>query len=102
MPSLLRDGAALMPATMRATTGRIVEHDWFGHYAELENVGRALDRIAARVRFANRFDGAIEDIERHHDRLEAVFLALYPALREHVDEQALEAPPADDGGVTAG
>ncbi|HAB08981.1 ACP phosphodiesterase [Alloalcanivorax sp.] len=99
---LLRDGAALMPATMRATTGRIVEHDWFGHYAELENVGRALDRIAARVRFANRFDGAIEDIERHHDRLEAVFLALYPALREHVDEQALEAPPADDGGVTAG
>jgi hypothetical protein len=36
------------------------------------------------------------------DRLEAVFLALYPALREHVDEQALEAPPADDGGVTAG
>ena len=87
---------------MRATTGRIVEHDWFGHYAELQNVGRALDRIAARVRFANRFDGALEDIERHHDRLEAVFLTLYPALREHVDKQALENPPADGGGVTGG
>ena len=42
------------------------------------------------------FDGAIEDIERHHDRLEAVFLTLYPALREHVDEQALENSTSPD------
>jgi len=98
----LRHGTPLMPAPMRATTGNIVEYDWFGHYAELGNVGRALDRIAARIRFANRFDGALEDIERHHDRLEAVFLVLYPALRDHVAEQALEHPRGDSPAITTG
>ena len=81
-----------MPEAMRATTRHMVEHDWFNRYAELEGIGRALDRIAARIRFANRFQGMLEEIHAHHDELEAVFLTLYPQLRQVVRAEALETP----------
>jgi acyl carrier protein phosphodiesterase len=90
---LLQRGTALMPETMRITTRHMAEHDWFNHYAQLDNVGRALDRIAARIRFANQFHGALEEILEHHDHLERVFLELYPQLRAHVTAEALEPPP---------
>lgn len=86
----LREGEPLMPEPMRLTTRRMVEYDWINHYRELENVGRALDRIAARVRFANRFEGALEDILEHHDHFENVFLDLYPRLQAVVKRRGLE------------
>ena len=94
---LLRAGEPLMPTDMRAVVDRMVSQDWIRRYAELDTVGRALDRIAARVRFANRFQGCQVDIERHYRELEAVFLDLYPRLQRAVAEQALEAsgPPTE-------
>jgi len=75
---------------MQVVTGRMVNDDCFSHYASLNNVGEALDRIAGRVRFANQFHGMIEEIDRHYAELEAVFLTLYPALRAEVAKQGLE------------
>lgn len=86
----LLEGEPLMPEPMRRTTRRMVEYDWIHHYRELDNVGRALDRIAARVRFANRFEGALDDILEHHDHFETVFLDLYPRLQEAVKKTGLE------------
>lgn len=87
---LLSSGRALMPPPMRGVVRRMVAGDWIRRYAELDNVGVALDRIAARVRFANRFQGCQADIERHYHRLEAVFLDLYPRLQRTVASRALE------------
>lgn len=89
----LLEGEPLMPRAMQDTTRRMAEQDWINHYAELENVGRALDRIAARIRFRNRFGGALEDILKHHDLFEDAFLGLYPALQAGVRRAALEAQP---------
>lgn len=86
----LRTGQPLMPARMQVVTGRMVDYDWFSHYADLKNVGEALDRIAGRVRFANQFRGMIEEIDHHYAELEAVFLTLYPALRAEVEKQGVE------------
>lgn len=86
----LRDGEPLMPEPMRQTVLRMVEYDWISQYRELDNVGRALDRIATRIRFANRFQGALEDIAEHYDHFERVFLDLYPRLQETVKRQDLE------------
>ena len=86
----LAQGERLMPEPMRATTRRMAEFDWINHYATVENVGRALDRIAERVRFRNDFAGALEDILRHYDQFESVFLTLYPQLQETVRCQGLE------------
>lgn len=81
-----------MPPAMRADTQRMVHQDRFRAYGSLENVGMALDRMARRIRFANRFDGVIEEIRHHHDALEATFLEFFPQLVAHVEIQAIEAP----------
>lgn len=88
----LQYGQPLMPGLMRDTTRRLVSNDWFGHYADLDTVGVALDRIAGRLRFANAFAGSIEDIRLHYGALEDTFLSFYPELRAHVAGAALERP----------
>ncbi|MCK0538126.1 acyl carrier protein phosphodiesterase [Alcanivorax quisquiliarum] len=90
----LREGAILMPAPMRLITRRMAQHDWFSQYGDLGNIGLALDRIAARIRFANRFTGIIEEVDQHYAELEEVFLTLYPVLQQAVAEHALEIIPS--------
>lgn len=85
-------GQHLMPSdSMRATTSRIVEQDWFSSYRELASIGAALDRIAARIRFENRFAGVIEELERDQAALEQGFLQFLPELIEHVQLLGIEA-----------
>jgi len=88
----LNKGHALMPVQMSLTVNRLTQHDWLNAYASLDQIGRALDRIAARVRFDNRFGGIIEEIRTHETALERIFLEFFPVLTEHVQRQRLEAP----------
>ncbi|NWO06255.1 MAG: DUF479 domain-containing protein [Alteromonadaceae bacterium] len=76
----------LMPETMASVTHRMVLHDWFGAYQSLDNIGHALDRVASRIRFANRFDGIIEEIYQHEEELEANFLIFFPELQHFAGE----------------
>lgn len=91
----LRSGQSLMPPAMREATERMVRQDLFRAYGELGNVGYALDRIAARIRFENRFHGAIEEIREQEPKLEATFLAFFPQLVGHVETLAIEADSPD-------
>lgn len=70
-----------MPAHMVKVTRRMVGHDWFGAYEDLENIGFALDRVAGRIRFPNQFEGIIEEIRVNDSELEARFLAFFPELQ---------------------
>lgn len=71
----------VMTPTMSRTTRHMVEHDWFGSYRDLENIGYALDRIATRIRFPNSFSGIIHEIRPLHSQLEAHFLSFFPDLQ---------------------
>ncbi len=87
----LAEGREIMPdENMRQVTRRMVEYDWFGSYRDIEAVAESLDRVARRIRFANRFDNAIEDLLRNHDMIYEGFLEFYPQLQQHVAELALE------------
>lgn len=87
----MRAGQELMPgADMRRVTQRMIEYDWFGSYRNLENIAESLDRVACRIRFANRFDNAIEDLAANQETIEAGFLEFYPDLQQHVAELGLE------------
>ncbi|TBW49520.1 DUF479 domain-containing protein [Marinobacter halodurans] len=88
----LEAGEHLMPASMATVVERMIRHDWFDAYRDLEQVGFALDRIAGRIRFANRFEGVIEEIWQHDSELEAHFLAFLPDLIAHVQARSLEQP----------
>ncbi|MDH3388947.1 MAG: ACP phosphodiesterase [Gammaproteobacteria bacterium] len=84
-------GRELMPGEqMKRVTQRMIEYDWFGSYRELDAVAESLDRVAARIRFENRFDNAIEDLQRHHDLICEGFFEFYPELQRHVVELAIE------------
>lgn len=87
------EGQELMPAEpMRRTTRRMVEYDWFGSYRDDAAVAEAIDRVAARIRFAHEFDNAIEDLRRNHELIRDGFFEFFPALRRHVEALALESP----------
>ena len=87
----MTEGQALMPSRhMRDTTQRMVEYDWFGSYRELDSIAHALDRIATRLRFKNRFDNSIEEILTNQGEIDDVFLVFFPELLEHVQNLRLE------------
>jgi acyl carrier protein phosphodiesterase len=77
-------------AEMRRVTRRMIEFDWFGSYRDVDAIAESLDRVAQRIRFANDFDNAIDDLQRHHDVIRDGFFEFYPQLQQHVAEQAIE------------
>ena len=84
-------GQVLMPGSeMRRVTSRMISHDWFGSYRDIDSVAEALDRIASRIRFTNAFDNAIEDLQRNEDFILTVFLQFYPQLKAHVESLEFE------------
>ncbi len=87
---LLGKRIPVMPARMQRVVTSMTENDWFKEYETVEGVGLALDNIAARIRFINTFTGAAEDITRHYTELDAIFLAFFPELIKHVNQQGLE------------
>jgi acyl carrier protein phosphodiesterase len=84
-------GRALMPrADMRRVTRRMIDYDWFGSYRDLDSIAESLDRVASRIRFSNRFDNAIEDLQANDTQIREGFLEFFPQLQRHVAEQAIE------------
>jgi len=85
-------GRSLMPGPeMRRVTRRMIDYDWFGSYRDADAIAESLDRVAARIRFANDFNNAIEDLQRHHQVIRDGFFELYPQLQQHIGEQGSEA-----------
>lgn len=85
------EGRKMMPHNdMQRVTQRMIEYDWFGSYRDIDAITEALDRVAGRIRFANNFDNAIEDLQRSHEMILQGFLEFYPQLQRHVTEQAIE------------
>jgi acyl carrier protein phosphodiesterase len=84
-------GQSLMPGSeMRRVTRRMIDYDWFGSYRDADELAESLDRVAARIRFANDFDNAIEDLQRHHELIRDGFFEFYPQLQQHITEQGIE------------
>jgi len=83
---LLNKRLAHMPPRMQHVVTSMTKHDWFKDYETINGVGTALDNIANRIRFANQFAGAAQDIKRHYYQLDAAFLAFFPQLITHVTE----------------
>ena len=83
-------GRGYMPARMQQVVERMAEQDWLSGYDQLSQVGFALDRVAERIRFSNDFRDAQQEVEQHYVALEQAFLALYPALQQHIAGLGLE------------
>lgn len=80
----------LMPPRMQLTMQKVRQQDWLSAYQQMPSLGKALDHIAARVRFKNQFAGIIDEITPRYSQLEQVFLQFYPQLQRHTVQLALE------------
>jgi len=80
----------LMPLNMQLTMKKVRQQDWLSAYQQLPSLGKALDHIAARVRFKNQFAGIIDEITPRYSELELVFLQFYPQLLQHIQQLELE------------
>ncbi|WP_088330366.1 ACP phosphodiesterase [Lacimicrobium sp. SS2-24] len=87
----LQRGLPDMPQPMQRVIKGMIEQNWLLQYQSLEGVGYALDRISERIRFANDFDGSVEEIEVHYPAFEACFAQFFPELIEHVNLHGPEA-----------
>lgn len=91
----LRQALPLMPLSMASTINNLVKHDWLQQYQQLDKVAVALDRIASRIRFKHQFYGIGEELAKHHQDLEQLFLHFFPQLQQHVAELTIESTDSD-------
>ncbi len=88
----LTTGQPLMPGEeMRYVTKRIIQYDWFRCYREIDSIAESLDRVAGRIRFANSFDNAIEDLQRNEDEIRETFSSFTLSLRHILERFQLNA-----------
>lgn len=69
-----------LPPTLQRVLPRMAAQDWLGSYAELDTVGRALERIGGRFRRGNPLLGVLTELESAYLGLEEDFLAFFPEL----------------------
>jgi acyl carrier protein phosphodiesterase len=79
---ILREHQDELPDRLRRMVPRMIADDWLGSYAELENVGRALDGIARRIVRNNPLAGAVIEIEANYGELDDDFQRFFPQLRD--------------------
>jgi acyl carrier protein phosphodiesterase len=68
----------LLPAGLQAVAPRMIAHNWLVSYREPAAIGRALERMALRLRRANPLAQGLPELLRHYDELAGdcdVFLA---------------------------
>lgn len=86
----LKQALPLMPLSMASTISNLVKHDWLQQYQQLDKIAVALDRIASGIRFTHQFYGIGEELSRHTQELEQLFLHFFPQLQQHIAELAIE------------
>lgn len=77
---VLREHRDELPGRLREIAPYMIADDWLGSYAELDNVGRALDGISRRIRRPDSLAGALAEIEASYDSLDEDFRAFFPEL----------------------
>ena len=80
---LLRAHQGPLPARLERILPHMIGDDWLASYAQLENVGRAIDGIARRITRSNPLAGGVREIECNYAALGEDFQAFFPALRTH-------------------
>lgn len=87
--ALLARRHAELPERLQYIAPRMAARDWFGSYAEVDNIGRALEGIGRRLRRGNGLIGADADLRRDYAGFESDFAAFYPEVRRFAAQAPL-------------
>jgi acyl carrier protein phosphodiesterase len=78
---VLRAHQGRLPERLERMVPYMIGDDWLGSYAELANVGQAIDGISRRIPRANPLAGGVQEIESNYTALRADFAGFFPALQ---------------------
>jgi acyl carrier protein phosphodiesterase len=62
----------------------MIERNWLLNYATIEGIGNALSGLSRRVKYANRMNEAVNDLQENYADLESDFRTFFPELRLEV------------------
>ncbi|CAN5662367.1 acyl carrier protein phosphodiesterase [soil metagenome] len=65
----------------------MIERNWLLNYATVDGIGRALTGLSGRVKYDNRMDEAVRDLQENYTELEADFKIFFPELVKGVAER---------------
>ena len=77
---VLQEHRQELPERLQRIVTRMIAGDWLRSYAELDNVGLALDGIARRIERRNPLAGAQSEIEANYAALDGDFRDFFPEL----------------------
>ena len=60
----------------------MIERNWLLNYATIEGIGNALSGLSRRVKYANRMNEAVKDLQENYSDLETDFRTFFPDLRK--------------------
>ncbi len=77
---VLREHRGSLPDRLERIAPHMIADDWLRSYHDLDNVGRALDGIARRLRRGSPLAGAVVEIEASYAAFEDDFRGFFPEL----------------------
>jgi len=86
----IESASDLMHPRMLGAMQFMLNDDGLRINASLDGVSETLDRIAHKIRFKNKFAGAIEEVRENYDLYEASFMQLFPELKAHIELLGIE------------
>lgn len=82
--ALLAAHEAEFPAPVQRFFPHLVQHDWLGHYAEIEGISRALQGLSRRASPGSGMELAGAELMRRYTAYEGDFQEFFPQLQAYV------------------
>jgi acyl carrier protein phosphodiesterase len=82
--SILKNNWDVLPEGVHYFLPFMIERNWLLNYATIEGIGNALSGLSRRVKYPNRMNEAIKDLQENYAGLESDFRTFFPELRQEV------------------
>ena len=83
----LKENWDLLPPDVHYFLPFMIERNWLLNYATIDGIGRALSGLSRRVRYPNKMNEAVNDLQENYAGLETDFREFFPELRSEVTKQ---------------
>jgi len=84
---LLKENWDSLPEGVHFFLPFMIERNWLLNYATIEGIGNALSGLSRRVKYANRMNEAVKDLQENYSELESDFRTFFPELRQEVGKR---------------
>ena len=82
---ILMKNQELFPGTLSRILPYMVEQDWLTSYQDVNNIGKALNRISIRFKYKNTLFNSVEELESNYSLFEEYFHNFFPDLIDYVE-----------------